>query len=165
MRITMALPRRQQLGYESRIGKILSWLRSPRRILQVRLVVVGRASLTRSRRSSCADISISPEDESNALLPTSTITDNEFNHFPLNPSVVLPADDELVPVAATTTPAAETHLLFAYDSMEKTLQTTKKILHCYPTNEVLKPLVGIEKWCSQLCVTECPPSLCVCVKI
>ena len=39
----------------------------------------------------------------------------------------------------------------------------KQIIRCYPTNEALKPLIGIEKWCSQLCTTHCPPTLCACV--
>ncbi|CAF0868483.1 unnamed protein product [Didymodactylos carnosus] len=36
---------------------------------------------------------------------------------------------------------------------------------CYATSEALKPLVGIEKWCKELCKVDCPPSLCVCVEI
>ena len=43
------------------------------------------------------------------------------------------------------------------------LNQRKHIIRCYPTNEALKPLIGIEKWCSQLCATLCPPALCACV--
>lgn len=39
----------------------------------------------------------------------------------------------------------------------------QQIIRCYPTNEALKPLVGIEQWCFQLCATRCPPTLCACV--
>jgi hypothetical protein len=45
------------------------------------------------------------------------------------------------------------------------LNKNNKTLHCYPTHEVLKPLVGIENWCLQLCVVHCPPALCACVHI
>jgi hypothetical protein len=45
------------------------------------------------------------------------------------------------------------------------LNKPNKTLRCYPTNEALKPLVGIENWCLQLCAVNCPPTLCICVKI
>ncbi|CAF1017090.1 unnamed protein product [Didymodactylos carnosus] len=38
-------------------------------------------------------------------------------------------------------------------------------IKCYATSEALKPLVGIEKWCKELCKVDCPPSLCVCIEI
>ena len=40
-----------------------------------------------------------------------------------------------------------------------------KTIRCYPTNEVLKPLIGIEDWCLHLCGINCSPTLCICVKI
>ena len=56
------------------------------------------------------------------------------------------------------------NVIYPYGTMNE-IEQDEKLLHCYPTNEVLKPLVGIEKWCRQLCRHECPPSLCVCVNI
>lgn len=51
------------------------------------------------------------------------------------------------------------------DDLIKEFKKTNKILRCYPTNEVLKPLLGIENWCLQLCADYCPPTLCACVHI
>jgi hypothetical protein len=45
------------------------------------------------------------------------------------------------------------------------LNKSTKTLRCYPTNEALKPLIGIENWCLQLCAINCSPTLCICVQI
>lgn len=95
---------------------------------------------------SCADISIRPR------------------HLPEE----YPVDVQLASLSSsltsTSTSTEMMNVIYPYGTMNE-MENDGKVLHCYPTNEVLKPLIGIEKWCRQLCRYECPPSLCVCVNI
>ena len=107
-----------------------------------------------SLSSSCADISISsPAQESEtSLLDFPLIQPNAFASEGEPGPMPIPQHTDAVDFAYPFAPSNE-------------ILTRERILHCYPTNEVLKPVLGIEKWCEQLCLTECPPTLCVCVKI
>ncbi|CAF3871404.1 unnamed protein product, partial [Rotaria sp. Silwood1] len=133
----------------------------------------------------CADISIAPEDN-NLLLSSSTTTTTTTTHeplfvFPYFDSFVFPSGIEHFPMFAyptttttepttttTTTIATTMHAIFPlHPSKEYLNQINKnnKTRRCYPTNEVLKPIVGIEHWCLHLCAVHCPPTLCACVQI
>ncbi len=60
------------------------------------------------------------------------------------------------------------NFIFPFASPEESIDQfnkNNKTHRCYPTNEVLKPLIGIENWCLQLCAVHCPPTLCACVHI
>lgn len=97
-------------------------------------------------------------------------------HHPYHSSVVLPAQIEHIPffvhpdptpttTESTSTPAIE-DASFIYSFPQGNEMTKSNKTHrCYPTNEVLKPLVGIEHWCLKLCRVHCPPTLCACVPI
>jgi hypothetical protein len=92
---------------------------------------------------------------------------------------VIPSENEQFPFLhyPTTTPTESTTITTATAMMDyifpfqpsedliNRLNKNNKSLRCYPTNEVLKPLIGIENWCLQLCAVHCPPTLCACVHI
>jgi hypothetical protein len=122
--------------------------------------------------SSCADISITSKDNNFILSYSTTIAQqNPLLLFPFNNPVVytptiIPSSFFIYPTTTTTT----TTMNFIYpfhpsNELINQLNKNNKTLRCYPTNEALKPLVGIENWCLQLCAINCPPSLCICVKI
>jgi len=135
---------------------------------------------------SCADISIASKDD-NLLLPLSTTTTTTTQEplvlFPYIDPVVFPSKINDFPIFAyptttttestTTTTITETttvamNFIFPFNPSEEFINQLNKIsktLRCYPTNEVLKPLIGIEDWCLQLCAIHCPPTLCACVHI
>ncbi len=110
---------------------------------------------------SCADISITRKDHSLLLTRPTTTEQNPLLLFPLsNPVVFSPTTTELI----RTVPS---NFIFPFRPSEELLDqlddNNNKILRCYPSNEALKPLVGIENWCRQLCAINCPPTLCICV--
>ncbi|CAF1286058.1 unnamed protein product [Adineta steineri] len=112
----------------------------------------------------CADISITSKEISYSLPHQTTITQKPLLSFPFNNPVVLTSPV----VSARTTTTELMKFIFPFRPTEELinqLDRNKKTLHCYPTNEALKPLLGIENWCLQLCTMNCPPTLCVCVKI
>ncbi|CAF1047713.1 unnamed protein product [Adineta ricciae] len=135
----------------------------------------------------CADISIAPVDgDFLAGLSTSSPTEQSIFVAPFVDPILIPPEIEqasilsneffitaTTPTTTTTTTAAAAvepsmNFLFPYQPSEDLItQTTKsnKTLRCFPTHEVLKPLVGIEHWCLQLCVVHCPPTLCACVEL
>lgn len=120
-----------------------------------------------SSDDSCADISISPsgQDDLGTLIVENN--ENQYEYDDLSaltkpPMLLATRPSTEAPTTTTTTPL--THVIFGNDAIE-IYQPRKKVLHCFTTNEVLKPIVGIEKWCQQICSTECPPTLCVCVEI
>ncbi len=133
--------------------------------------------------SSCADISIGSMDNNDFVvsLSTTTIPQEALDHIPLVDSVIFPSEIEQLsyftyPTTTTTTiepsttTAAAEMMNFVYpfhpsDQLFNRLNKIDKTLRCYPTHEVLKPLVGIEDWCLKLCAEHCPPTLCVCVHI
>ena len=111
---------------------------------------------------SCADISIISKDKS-YVRPrlTTTPPDSSLMH-----PVILPL--VLAPSPIVIRPRTTTESIFPIYASEDSLDLSEKKqkpIHCYPTNEVLKPLLGIENWCLQLCVRNCPPNLCVCVEM
>lgn len=134
---------------------------------------------------SCADISIAPNDNNFVLsLPMTTATEEPLFLYPyIDPVVFPPAIDHFpmfaypIPTATestttttTTTPATTTtamNLIYPLHSSEKfihQLNRNNKTRRCFPTNEILKPIVGIEGWCLHLCAVHCPPTLCACVQ-
>lgn len=152
-----------------------------RRILQVRIFpFLFDLFISWDRFSSCADISIASHYTNVfASLPTTTTTAitsptpwlllpfiNSKFHFP-----TIPPSSMLTYPAITqppiTTPILPT-LIYPFQASNKLIDQadkTSKTVRCYPTNEALKPLLGIEHWCLQLCAINCPPALCICVKI
>lgn len=108
----------------------------------------------RSSVFSCADISI-------RALPNQLLIPN------VSLSRVFP------PTATTTSTVpsrASTELmtvnsLLSYYSILELINKNRSIIRCYPTNEALKPLAGIETWCLNLCAIQCPPTLCACEKV
>jgi hypothetical protein len=127
---------------------------------------------------SCADISIASKDN-DLLLPlitTATTTQGPLFLFPFIDPGVFPSEIEHLPIfthptTTTTEPTTTTamvNFVLPFASSEEIinqLNKNNKTLRCYPTNEVLKPLIGIENWCLQLCAVHCPPTLCACVNI
>ena len=101
--------------------------------------------------------------------------------FPFVDSVIFPSDIEKLSYfnypTTTTTESSTTTTTTTTEIMDliypfrpsgeflEQLNHNNKTLRCYPTHEVLKPLIGIENWCLQLCVVHCPPALCACVHI
>jgi hypothetical protein len=133
---------------------------------------------------SCADISIGSNDD-NLLIPsftitttTTTTTQDPLFLFPFFDSLGFPPSDEPSPpfifpitdvTTTTTTTTLAMNIIYPFRSPEHSIdqlnKNTNKALRCYPTHEALKPLIGIENWCLQLCATHCPPALCICVNI
>lgn len=96
-------------------------------------------------------------------MPTSSSTEQPLLDYPVFPPSELDS-----PVVSTTEPPALMNPIYPYQSEEQllgTMHANNKTLRCFPTHEVLKPLVGIEDWCLQLCAEHCPPTLCVCVQL
>jgi hypothetical protein len=107
---------------------------------------------------SCADISITSKD--NHFL--STTAQNPLVFLPFNNPVVATRSSMMVYLTTST------NSIFPFRPSKELIDQvnkTNKSLRCYPTNEALKPLIGIESWCLQLCAVHCPPTLCVCVQI
>ncbi len=115
--------------------------------------------------------------DNNFLLsyPT-TIAPNPLLLYPFNNPVVysptiLPSTFFIYPTiieSTTTTTTMPMNFIYPFHPSEELINKLNKnneILRCYPTNEALKPLIGIENWCLQLCAINCPPTLCICVKI
>lgn len=97
---------------------------------------------------SCADVSIASNDHSFVVpWPTTTRSTPPIDASP-----------------ARRATAALTKTILTMPSFPDILNRPGKHTHCYPTNEVLKPLLGIENWCLQLCIRNCPPTLCICVE-
>ncbi|CAF0894028.1 unnamed protein product [Adineta steineri] len=128
----------------------------------------------------CADISIAPKDDNNnnnLLLPlstTSTSTETPLFLLPFLDSNMISSENEYIPIFTypTTTESATTttimNIIYPYQSSDELINhfnKKNKTFRCYPTNEVLKPLIGIENWCLQICAVNCPPTLCACVQI
>jgi hypothetical protein len=110
---------------------------------------------------SCADISIAPQDNHISLSNPATIT----KIFPFDNPVVysstpIPSSIFLYP----TKPTIPIDLIYPFHLSDEPIKKNKT-LRCYATNEALKPLLGIENWCLQLCAINCPPTLCICVEI
>jgi hypothetical protein len=129
---------------------------------------------------SCADISIASKDN-DLILPlptTTTTTQGPLFLFSFMDPDVFPSEVEQFPIftyPSTTTTESTTiptttamSFIFPFQPSEELineLSKNSKTFRCYPTNEVLKPLIGIENWCLQLCAVHCPPTLCACVHI
>ncbi|UJR22494.1 hypothetical protein I4U23_025547 [Adineta vaga] len=127
----------------------------------------------------CADISIVSGNDNFLLpLPTSSSTEQPLFLLPIVDPLMISSEIESLPIlpsesSTTTTTTTSTspsmNFIFPYQSSEDIIneisQTNNKSLRCYPTHEVLKPLIGIEQWCLQLCVVHCPPTLCACVEL
>jgi len=157
----------------------MSWLWLSRRILQVITIFFSLTSESSFLFVSCADISIAPKDNNLLLpLPTTTATETPLFLLPFINPVDFPSDIEHLPdfpyptttteLSTTTTTTMAMNFIFPFHSSDEFMNQfnkNNKILRCYPTNEVLKPLIGIENWCLQLCAVHCPPSLCACVHI
>lgn len=132
--------------------------------------------------NSCADIHIASNDNHVLLTDQTTVASNSILLFPfINPGVgsqAITPPTILYPKAiepitttttiATTAAAAPMNFIFPFEPLKELLEQldrNNKTLRCYPTNEALKPLIGIENWCLQLCAINCPPSLCICVRL
>lgn len=93
---------------------------------------------------------------------------NTFLYFPFDYPVIFPRTIFFTPSTTTTTTVTTTTSMTTTQLLVTNITSVAdypRVLRCYPTNESLKPLVGIENWCLQLCTIHCPPSLCVCVYI
>ncbi|CAF2156124.1 unnamed protein product [Rotaria magnacalcarata] len=138
----------------------------------------------------CADISIASNDNNDydndnnhhiiLALPETTTIPQPFFLYPYNDPVVFPSNYERFPMfdypttttpppppSPTTTPVT-IDLIYPLSPSNEFLQQmnkSNKIRRCYPTNEILKPIIGIENWCLHLCAVHCPPTLCACVEI
>jgi len=121
---------------------------------------------------SCADISINRKDHSLLLTRPTTTEQNPLLLFPFsNPVVfsrtVAPAPIIISPPTTELVRTVPSNFIFPFRPSEALIDqldgNNNKILRCYPSNEALKPLVGIENWCQQLCAINCSPTLCVCV--
>lgn len=124
--------------------------------------------------NSCADISIASID--NNLLSTEPTT-VQLNYLYLlsllnpvdvlqihtpSPFIVYPTQTRAITTTTTPIPLS---FIFPMNPSKEIIDEKNKTFRCYATNPALKPLVGIENWCLQLCAINCPPTLCVCVKI
>ncbi|CAF4572679.1 unnamed protein product [Rotaria socialis] len=130
----------------------------------------------------CADISIAAVDNNFLLMPSTTMPSNHFFLLPFlnpvflprihtpSPFIVYPTmmtSTDTTPTTTTKITEARQSFIFPFSPLKELIDqidANNKTLRCYPTNEALKPLVGIENWCLQLCAINCPPTLCVCVK-
>lgn len=91
---------------------------------------------------------------------------NSKFHFPKIPPPSMLVHSAITQPTMTT--IMPTNFIYPFQPLNKLIEQinkSPKTLHCYPTNEALKPLLGIENWCLQLCEISCPPTLCICVKI
>ncbi|CAF0864310.1 unnamed protein product [Rotaria sordida] len=119
----------------------------------------------------CADISIASINNNLLLSHSTTIAPNSIFLFPfINPVVFSPSSPIIIypkSIESTTTTTSMSFIFPFHPSKEliEQLDENNKTLRCYATNEALKPLIGIENWCLQLCAINCPPTLCICVKI
>jgi hypothetical protein len=123
---------------------------------------------------SCADISITSK-VNNVFLsyPTKTTQNPLLLLFPFNNPVVysrkmIPSSMFIYSTITQPTTTISTNFIYPFppsNELIDQLNKNNKTLRCYPTNEALKPLIGIENWCLQLCAIHCPPTLCICVKI
>ncbi|CAF4556263.1 unnamed protein product, partial [Rotaria sp. Silwood2] len=114
----------------------------------------------------CADISITSINNNLLLSHSTTITPHSFLLFPfLNPVVFSPPTPFIIytkPTESTTIPTTTSmsYIFPFHPSKEliEQLDKNNKSLRCYATNEALKPLIGIENWCLQLCAINCNKS-------
>ncbi|UJR26593.1 hypothetical protein I4U23_007913 [Adineta vaga] len=111
----------------------------------------------------CADIGITSKDNSFVASRSTTIRPNlSLIHPIIFPLILAPSSITIHRKRTTTTTELDKSILSVYSSkdLRNGINQMKKSVHCYPTNEVLKPLLGIENWCLQLCIRDCPPTLC-----
>ena len=92
---------------------------------------------------------------------------NEIEHVPFlhSPTTTTTTITTIIEPSST---AELVDFIYPYRPSEESVNQFNDInknLRCYPTHEVLKPLIGIENWCSKICVVHCPPTLCACVHI
>ncbi len=119
---------------------------------------------------SCADISIASQENNIFLSNPTPISQNPVLSYPFyNPVVYsstrIPPSIFIYPeVTFPTRTTVSMDFIYPFRLSEESI-TKDKTLRCYSTNEALKPLIGIENWCLQLCAINCPPTLCICVKI
>ena len=105
---------------------------------------------------------------------------SNIEHFPIfvyptatttEPTTTTPTTSTTSTTTTTTTMATTKtpmNFILPFGPLEEflnQLNKNNKTRRCYPTNEVLKPVIGIENWCFHLCAIHCPPGLCACLEV